>query len=461
MMRLRTRMVLTYAGCLCAVVVVLSLAVQRFSGKLFAGFVQQNIQVQSEHIVDSVGRQFNAATGSFNPVGLMAIGMDFASQGFILSVEDTKGNILWDARQCDMSLCSSRMQEIMDRMAEHRLDSQMQVTQYPLIVEGRQLGYVNIETVGPFFYSEAESEFITSLNRLLLYGAAFFLLCTLGISVLLAANIAKPVRHASQAARKIADGDFSVRMDAGYRTTELHELAQSVNNLAEALENSQRWQKRLTSNIAHELRTPLTSLQGNIEALIDGVWAPTPERLLSCHEEIVRLGNLVEDLSEISLLEQENLLLSKSEFDIGGLCREVAAQLLPLAAEKGLTLVCPPGSALVSADPHKMKQVLVNLVSNAIRYTTEGTVTMAVSQTSAGLQLTVSDTGCGISQEDLPHIFERFYRADKSRNRDTGGAGIGLAIAKSIVEAHGGTIEAHSSGQGTVFTVLLPGDLCT
>lgn len=334
MIRLRTRLVLTYAACLCIVVGLLSFVIHQYSERLFVSSVEQNIQMQSSDIVDSVGMQFDPQTNTFNQAGLMAIGMDFARQGYIISIEDTNGSMVWDARQCDMKLCTNMRQQILDRMAEHKLDGEVQVVRYSLEVDGVLQGYVNIETVGPFFYSETESQFIQSLNKKLqIAGVALFAL-TLGISVLVAATISKPVRNASETAKKIAEGDFTARMDSHYRTTELNELTQSINDLAAALENGQKWQKRLTSNLAHELRTPLTTLQGNMEAMIDGVWEPTPQRLLSCHEEITRLSKLVEDLSEVSILEQENLLLNKTEFDIAKLCGEVVAQLTQLAAAK-------------------------------------------------------------------------------------------------------------------------------
>jgi signal transduction histidine kinase len=233
-----------------------------------------------------------------------------------------------------------------------------------------------------------------------------------------------------------------------------------VNDLAAALENGERWQKQLTADIAHELRTPLTCLQGNIEAMIDGVWEPAPERLICCREEILRLAKLVEDLNTLSILERENLKLRKSDFDLAKLLSQAVEQFRPLTMEKNIALITELSPAPIHADYDKLMQVFINILSNAVKYTDQGSVAVSITNASAGsCEVVIRDTGIGISEEALPHIFERFYRSDKSRNRSSGGAGIGLAIAEAIVSAHGGKITASSGGTnpdgGSVFRVVL------
>jgi signal transduction histidine kinase len=210
-----------------------------------------------------------------------------------------------------------------------------------------------------------------------------------------------------------------------------------------------------------------------MEAMIDGVWEPTAERLASCHEEIIRLQKLVEDLNLLSILERDNLVLHKTRFDLVALITSAVRQFLPQAREKGIALVTDTGNgeAPIYADYDRLMQVLVNLISNGIKYTDAGSIRITIrplapAGTAAGIggepphyEISVTDTGIGISEDALPHIFERFYRADKSRNRDTGGAGIGLTIAAAIVAAHGGRISAESRAnapsQGSVFRVVI------
>jgi signal transduction histidine kinase len=211
--------------------------------------------------------------------------------------------------------------------------------------------------------------------------------------------------------------------------------------------------------------------------MIDGVWEPDRERLESCHEEVLRLTRLVEDLNTLKGLEWETVTLNRTGFDLAALLRLVIEQFRPVAREKGiaitLKLPAPESCAgepsfCVNADYDRLKQVFINLLSNAVKYTDFGGITVSIERTDrierkeskkgwAGWDVVIADTGIGIPDEDLPHIFERFYRSDKSRNRGSGGAGIGLSIAAAIARAHGGTISAESvPGTGAVFRVSLP-----
>jgi signal transduction histidine kinase len=233
-----------------------------------------------------------------------------------------------------------------------------------------------------------------------------------------------------------------------------------VNDLAAALENGERWQRQLTADIAHELRTPLTCLQGNMEAMIDGVWEPTPERLSSAYEEIVRLNKLVEDLNSLSILEQENIVLHKTEFDLARLAGAAAERFRTAALEKGLTITVEEcGAVTVNGDYDRLTQVFNNLISNAVKYTAQGGVTITITETQDFCEATVADTGIGLEEDELDRVFERFYRSDKSRSRSgtETGAGIGLSIAQTIAIAHGGQLRAERRPSGgSIFTLRLP-----
>jgi signal transduction histidine kinase len=420
--------------------------------------------------VRTLSDQYDPAAGGFDSITLEAMGMHFVHEGYIVTVEDSGGNTVWDARSCDMRECTMVLAAIADRMeTQYRLNGAMQSQSYPVVYRGKTVGNITIETYGPFFYSETEAWFLSSLNRLLLAAGLAFTLLSIGVSILLAGSVARPIRKAGETARRIArvhSGSLyhdtpAVRMDDVYRTRELNELAHSLNDLAGELEEGERRQKQLSSDIAHELRTPLTCLQGNIEAMIDGVWTPTAERLVSCREEINRLTKLVEDLNLLTNLEWENLVLEKTEFDMAKLLRSTADQFLPAAREKGIELILDLKPCRTGADYNRMKQVFINLLSNAVKYTDSGTITIKAGEAAEAsgtplCEVTIADTGSGIDAGDLPHIFERFYRSDKSRGRNTGGAGIGLAIAAAIVEAHGGTIRAESGAGGSLFRVTTP-----
>jgi signal transduction histidine kinase len=476
MISLQNRLALTHALYTCAALGVLALAINLFTGMTFNTLVKQNIREKSREIVWSIGELYDPLARSFDGIAVEAIGMYFVHDGYIVTVKDSRGEPVWDARSCDMQECAEVISNISFRMARNfRLNGAVQVQSYPVQYGGGTVGEVSIETYGPFFYSETETQFLASMNRLLLVAGFILALLSAGISLPLSRSIAKPVLKAGEAARRIArihrtwtgrgpagppEGTrgLIIRIDDRYRTRELRELSRSINELAAELEEGERRQKQLSSDIAHELRTPLTCLQGNMEAMIDGVYKPGPEQLKSCHEEILRLTRLVEDLHTLTGLEWETVRLNKTCFDLAGLVQAAAGQFRAAAEEKGIALHLDLEASPVNADYDRLKQVLINLFSNAVKYTDHGSISARIKKSGAsgaGPELVIADTGIGIPEDDLPHVFGRFYRSDKSRSRSTGGAGIGLAIAAAIVQAHGGKISVESSGAGTTFRVQL------
>jgi signal transduction histidine kinase len=456
MMSLRKQLSVTYTLFISIALAALSLVINNYASSLFAEFAKDKIEERSVEIVRSVSDLYDPFTDSFDITTLEALGMYFTHEGYIITVTDARGAVAWDAYICDMAECALVINTIAVRMGnEYNLNGTLRQETYPVLFHGRQVGTVSIETYGPFFYSEAELQFLSSLNKLLLASSVFFIAVSILLSLFLATTIAKPVQAAAQAARSIADGNLTVRLNVG-RTGELAELSASLNTLAAELQEAERRQEQLVQDVAHELRTPITCLQGNIEAMIDGVWQATPERLASCHEEVVRLTQLVEDLQLLTNLEWEKITLDKSDFDLAQLLEMTAEQFRPVAREKNITIQLDTLPCPIFADYNRLKQVFINLLSNAVKYTDRGSITIKARKTSEACEITVADTGIGISADELPHVFERLYRSDKSRSRGTGGSGIGLTIARTIVKAHGGTISAESSaGNGSVFRVVL------
>jgi signal transduction histidine kinase len=217
----------------------------------------------------------------------------------------------------------------------------------------------------------------------------------------------------------------------------------------------------MTADIAHELRNPLSVIRGNLEAIFDGVYPTDIEHLTPIYEETMLLQRLVEDLRLLSLADAGQLQLIRSDVDVERLLAGVAEGAQAVAQDKGVTLrvEMPEELLVVDGDADRLRQVVGNLVSNALRYTQAGgMVTLGARSSGTHVHMTIADTGPGIPVEDLPHVFDRFYRGDSARDRASGGSGLGLAIARALVEAHGGTIEVESAvGQGTAFLVELPG----
>ena len=222
--------------------------------------------------------------------------------------------------------------------------------------------------------------------------------------------------------------------------------------------------RQLFANIAHELRTPLAIIQGNLEGMVDGVIEPSKEQLSSLHEEAVRLNRLIKDLRDLSLAEVRQLALKKAPMDINQLLTRTMLMLKPMSDAKAISIETALAEGLpeIEVDADRISQVFYNIIVNAVRYSPEqGVIKVTTALTSEEgkqyLKISFTDDGLGISAEDLPYIFEHFYRGDKSRDRKSGGSGIGLAIVKQLVEIHGGRVFVTSKlGEGSTFTVLLP-----
>ena len=231
--------------------------------------------------------------------------------------------------------------------------------------------------------------------------------------------------------------------------------------MADTLKHDRELRQNIVADIAHELRTPLSVLQANIEAMQDGVLEKSPENLESLHQETVTLARLIEDLRTLSLAESGQLKFNLKTTDMKELSTKVVEGMQTQFDSKriSLSLEAPEILTPVTVDPDRIEQVIRNLLSNALHYTPEGgRVTIRLVPDAGGLTASVTDTGIGVPQDDFPHLFERFYRVDRSRTRSTGGTGLGLAIVKQLVEAHGGHVSATSEvGKGSSFSFHLPG----
>ncbi len=295
-------------------------------------------------------------------------------------------------------------------------------------------------------------------------GAAF--IAAVVVSIFVTRQVATPVQAMMRASQRIAAGHYEERVHvpgnvARDEFDELAQLALSFNQMAAQLARTEDMRSRLIADVAHELRTPLTTIKGTAEGLIDAVLPAEPETFHQICREADRLQRLVHDLQELSRVEAGAYPLDRRPVSVQQLVQSTAGQLKRQFEEKGVTLEAslPPDLPPVLVDEDRIGQVLLNLAGNALQYTPEGgTVTITAGQEGHQVTIEVRDTGIGISAEHLPHLFTRFYRVDRSRSRAGGGSGIGLTIARYLVEAHGGSIRAESPGlgQGSVFTFTLP-----
>lgn len=296
----------------------------------------------------------------------------------------------------------------------------------------------------------AERTFVESYHQSLWWIGFLFAGVGLVVSYFLSGNITRPLRQLSQAAEKIRQGDLKQEVPVDTQD-EVGQLAEVFNQMSAELAANESNRQELLANIAHELKTPLAVLQGHLESMLDGVEEPAPDKLFSMQEEVMRLTRLVGDLRDLSLAQVHRLELHLQPVDLDEKVERAADMLEPLLEEKKLRFVkeLAPGLPARQLDPDRLNQILYNLITNAIRYTHSGTSILLKTEPAGDrVRLTIADEGPGIAPEDLDHIFEQFYRGDKSRNRASGGSGIGLSLAKSFVEAQGGTITARNRKEG-------------
>lgn len=380
-------------------------------------------------------------------------------QGRGRPMDPASGGGVWWLANHRLIISDSRGRVVHDSKAEQALtslDAAELSSAEPLTVNGETVGFLLITQSD----SDAlQQEFFQSVNQGLLLGALAASLLALVASTLLARQLASPIRQLTAAARRITQGDSYQQVPVSSHD-EVGELADAFNQMARQLDLSETQRRQLLADIAHELRNPLSAMRGNLEGLLDGVLPLGPEQVAIVYNQTLLLSRLVDDLRLLSLAQIGKLSLERVPTDISALVSRVVDDFRPLAHERGSVLQVEMANSLpaVSIDSQRISQVLANLLSNALRYTpAQGQITVAVHRREREVEVTVADTGPGISGEDLPHVFDRFYRADRSRSRAQGGSGLGLAIARELVKAHGGSIWVESTpGRGSKFTFVLP-----
>ena len=305
--------------------------------------------------------------------------------------------------------------------------------------------------------AHAQAMFDQSVVTVFAVAVAIAVVISVGLAIGLAALLARPLRRMAVAAERIARGDYDARVPGG-GPDELASLADSFNEMAQSLSDHERERRDFIANAAHELRTPLTNLQGYLEGLRDGVIAPTPEQFGSLHDEAQRLVRLSRSLDALAENERPDRVVARADVNLAQVVRSAYEVARPAFEAKAIVVdIAVPQRLAVHAEPDGLAQVLANLLQNASRYTPPGgSVTIRAESRRSTVTLSITNSGEGIPADDLPHVFERFYRVEKSRDAARGGAGIGLAIVKQLVEASGGRVGADSTEHSTRFWVSLP-----
>jgi two-component system sensor histidine kinase BaeS len=343
-----------------------------------------------------------------------------------------------------------------DTLSEEALEEGIPITE-----DSKVIG-VLIPMRAPFEGEPREIEFIQRINRILLYGALIGAVIALVLGIFLSRTLTRPIRELTRATHAVSEGDLSQQVPVRSKD-ELGELAQAFNKMSSELSRSVNARRQMTADIAHELRTPLSLILGHAEAVHDGVLPASRDNFEIIREEATRLEHLVNDLRILSLADAGELSINLQAIEPERLIQEVVSLYQYQAQRKNVSLLVDITAPLstVEVDPGRITQVLTNILDNALRHTPEdGRIILSAKQVDEQVELSIQDSGPGLKQDDLERIFDRFYRADASRQRDgdiPGGSGLGLAIAKSIIQAHGGQISAESEEEkGLKIMIALP-----
>lgn len=376
------------------------------------------------------------------------------ASSFSVKLEDAKGDLIWQ-------LSPETIITELNLNREEKLPpitmEQFKIKRYPVMYSGNTVGYVTIGQYSPVIFSEDESRFVFSVVisvflSAIIGGAVLFFM-----SVLLSNQLSQPIKSISSTSEQLSQGELSKRDDTETDILEIQKLKDNINILGDKLDKQDILRKRLISDISHELRNPLNVLQTNLEAMIDGVIPLTNERLMSLNNEVIRFGKLIGNLNVLKEFEAETLDIQFKEVNLQVLCQDIYNNFHGKAAAKNQILIYEyykKDRYVVLGEYNSLYQVVVNLLYNAMKFTPDGgKISLTLRKDTLYTYVDVKDSGMGIPEEDLPNIFERFYRVDKSREM-VEGSGIGLTIVKKIMDAHGAKVSVTSKiDEGTVFTL--------
>ncbi|MEW6622006.1 MAG: ATP-binding protein [Bacillota bacterium] len=328
----------------------------------------------------------------------------------------------------------------------------------PIVVGNKAIGYVllKVDYELPGF-ATIEQQFITAVYYSSLAAGLIIAILAAAVGIVFSNRLVLPLKQLTASAKKIARGEWDIKVDEG-RQDEIGELAQSFNKMAQNLKAMELVRKTLVADVAHELRTPLATLRAQLESIQEGVTPADTEVILSLNDEVIRLSKLVNDLQDLSLAEVGKLRLVKEPVKIKGLLERIVGIFRGSVQNKEVFLELHIEELTeMSLDPQRIAQVIINLLANAIRHTPDGgKIIVSAKEQKQTVWVEVFNEGDNIPEEDLSHIFQRFYRVDKGRAREHGGTGLGLAITKGLVEAHGGKIGVENLPGGVKFYFTLP-----
>ncbi len=463
---IRWKLTFWYASLLAIILILLGVTLYQVLQHSLMAEAINTVEVRAQQINSFIeapgGGDTSEGQGTFVDIADPDLVNKFSSGGVYIEIRDPQGKVvnhspLLNQAQINEEISISQLSSSgPGRLELLRIPElgRMIVYVLPLVRKGRNLGTVKVGQSLHFVDGT-----LNRLKLLLLFLSGGGLVLAIGVGAALAKGALSPIDHITKTARQIGARGLNQRLNMNGPDDEVTRLANAFDEMLDRLETAFQREQRFTADVSHELRTPLTIIKGTAEVALRGKEPQDyREALETIDDEVDRMANIINALLTLARADAGQQQLEMGTVDLKELVENVHTAFVPIAAEKNIVLNKTGASIKVRGDPDRLRQLLHNLVANALKYTPrDGAVTLSLEKEGDWAKITVADTGIGIPEKDLPHIFERFYRVDRARSRAEGGAGLGLSIVKWIVDAHGGRIEVRSEvGKGTVFTVWLP-----
>lgn len=458
---INSKLIISFTLIMIVTILSIKLFVNTIFKDSFEKYVDDSNKVEVNHLIEFDLKNLYT-NESWNTEFIEGLGIEAIRKGIAIEIYDKNNNKVWSVFEDEKVLSDKTLNDISKNMKsiEKQWDNYFEELKVDINDdEGNILvGYAYIGHYASTYYMENDVEFFNAINRIIIIIGVISISSIIIISIIISRSIAKPISKVSKMTKYIGEGNYKNKLNYKSNIMEIDDLINSINKLSNELNDQENLRKQLTGDIAHELRTPLTSIKGHLDAIIVGIWEPTNERLNSINEEVKRITNLVDELRKLAKFDSGKDNLNKEIVNLKNYIKSIAYNYEGKALEKNIVIKYQLENIEALIDKEKFAQVIINILSNAIKYNNgNNEIYIKVFKKNNSINISIKDSGIGIPKSEYKNIFERFYRLDKSRGANEKGVGVGLTIAKSIVNAHGGEIEVYSEiNKGSEFIISLP-----
>lgn len=458
---INSKLIISFTLIMIVTILSIKLFVNTIFKDSFEKYVDDSNKVEVNHLIEFDLKNLYT-NESWNTEFIENLGIEAIRKGIAIEIYDKNDNKVWSVFEDEKVLSDKTLNDISKNMKsiEKQWDNYFEELKVDINDDESNIlvGYAYIGHYASTYYMENDVEFFNAINRIIIIIGVISISSIIIISIIISRSIAKPISKVSKMTKYIGEGNYKNKLNYKSNIMEIDDLINSINKLSNELNDQENLRKQLTGDIAHELRTPLTSIKGHLDAIIVGIWEPTNERLNSINEEVKRITNLVDELRKLAKFDSGKDNLNKEIVNLKNYIKSIAYNYEGKALEKNIVIKYQLENIEALIDKEKFAQVIINILSNAIKYNNgNNAIYIKVFKKNNSINISIKDSGIGIPKSEYKNIFERFYRLDKSRCANEKGAGVGLTIAKSIVNAHGGEIEVYSEiNKGSEFIISLP-----